>query len=260
MNEHFNKFLDFTIAGIPCPMCFVEGGILHVLENKKEVHSVKVSSFYIGKYQMTQRLYEYIMKKYASRFTILTGSDLFVDLNPNPSKFKGFNRPVETVNWFTVKAFIKMLNDLAISFSENVEPFPYLFRLPSESEWEYAAKGGIHSQHYDCSGSDERKQVCWTGNKIRLNETMPVGLLHPNELGIFDMFGNVSEWCEDVFQYEFKYPKNGKAWEGFKTSNTKERVYRGGNFFSISIERYKSLPTVKNEAVGFRLVLSPIHE
>ena len=199
----------------------------------KNKHSVTIPSFHIGQFQVTQELYKVIMKE-------------------NPSVFKGATRPVENVSWDDTHKFLKELNKLTGKE----------FRLPSESEWEFAARGGTKSQGYKYCGSDDLKQVGWYDDNNG-NETNPVGLLLPNELGIYDMSGNVFEWCEDYYHSNFiDAPSNGKPFID-KPDRAVRRVFRGGiYFFSAGYCRpaYRSgyRPDDRFSSFGFRVVLAPV--
>ena len=167
---------------------------------------------YIGKYEVTQAQWKAIMGN-------------------NSSTFKGDNFPVEHVDWYQVQDFLSRLN---AKTGRN-------YRLPTKAEWEFAASGGTVSKKYKFSGSDNIDNVAWyKGNSGR--QTHPVGTKHPNELGIYDMSGNVWEWCQD-----------------FGTGGY-SRVVRGGSW--IHEEKYSSvtysnayLPNANEEILGFRVVL-----
>ena len=225
-------FSKYKVKDIPCPLRFVEGGTMDIGEGKNK-HSVTIPSFHIGQFQVTQELYKLIMKE-------------------NPSHFKGATRPVENVYWIDTLKFFKELNKLTGKE----------FRLPSESEWEFAARGGIESQGYKYCGSDDLKQVGWYGDNSG-NETKPVGLLLPNELGIYDMSGNVWEWCEDDYHSNFKVaPPNGKPWID-RPDRAGYRVVRGGNYFYDAdycrpTIRFDYSPGYRYGNIGFRVVLAPV--
>ncbi len=154
--------------------------------DEKPAHSVTLGDYYIGKFEVTQELWEAVM-----------GS--------NPSYFKGSNLPVEQVSWDDCQTFIRKLNSLT---GKN-------FRLPTEAEWEYTARGGNRSKGYKYSGSNNISDVAWywenSGDRVLSGEwdydkiknnncrTHPVGMKSPNELGIYDMSGNVYEWCQDWY-------------------------------------------------------------
>ena len=212
-------------------------------DDEKPAHKVSVFSFYMGKYPVTQRLYLEVMGE-------------------NPSQFKGKMRPVERVSWHDAGKFITALNDkrsvreyLKAQGLENAE-----FRLPSEAEWEFAARGGIHGQGHKYSGSDDLKQVGWYRENSGM-ETKPVGLLLPNELGLYDMSGNVYEWCEDQWHSNYKNaPADGSAWVDSADKGA-SRVIRGGCYFNFAVYcrpayRYNWHPDFRYDDVGFRVVLS----
>ncbi|MEZ4886219.1 MAG: formylglycine-generating enzyme family protein [Chitinophagales bacterium] len=191
-------------------MVEVQGGMYKrgSTKNKDEqpVREVSVPTFWIGKFPVIQSLYEFVMDK-------------------NPSWFKGKNRPVERVTWEDCKIFIEALNKLS---GKN-------FRLPSEAEWEYAARGGIHwEDNYEYAGGNENelKKVAWYGENSH-RETKPVGLKQPNQLGLYDMSGNVWEYCEDHWHGNYDdAPDDGSAW--VEKSDDDERVVRGGSWPDLS--------------------------
>ena len=128
-------------------------------------HQVTLSTYYIGKYEVTQAEWEAVMGR-------------------NPSHFKGDSRPVECVSWYDCQEFIRKLNELTGK----------QFRLPTEAEWEYAARGGNKSNRTKYAGGRRIDNVGWYSGT-----THPVGLKRPNELGLYDMTGNVWEWCQDWY-------------------------------------------------------------
>ncbi|MEM9379763.1 MAG: formylglycine-generating enzyme family protein [Planctomycetota bacterium] len=200
-------------------------------EDEKNEHRVVLDDFYLGQYPVTQELWQAIMKE-------------------NPSSFKGANRPVETVSWGAVQRFLKQLN-MATSRT---------FRLPTEAEWEYAGRGGVYSQGYAYSGSDKLKQVGWYNENSR-NETRDVGLSLANELGLYDMSGNVYEWCDDRFSvdYYLQCLSNGVVRNPVNTEGDR-CVVRGGSFFSVVdgcriAFRNGFAPDDIDGDVGFRLCL-----
>ena len=162
------------VNGIEYPMVYVSGGSFMMGSedsdadsDEKPVHQVTLSSYRIGKYEVTQDLWEAVM-----------GS--------NPSNFKGSRRPVELVSWGDCQEFIRKLNSLT---GQN-------FKLPTEAQWEFAARGGNSSNGYKYSGGNYIDNVAWyDGNSG--DRTHDVGTKSPNELGIYDMSGNVYELCSD---------------------------------------------------------------
>ena len=214
----------------------IEGGSFLMGDEKSEydddipVHEVTVPSFYMGKYQVMQDMW-----------TIVMGG--------NPSYDNDGKRPVENISWLDCQKFIQKLNQKT---KKN-------FRLPTEAEWEYAAKGGLYSQSFNFAGSDKLSQVGWyQANSNR--EIHEVGLLLPNELGLYDMSGNVWEWCEDDWHENYEgAPVNGSAWVNSPERGT-WRVLRGGSSFSGAVDcrpaiRYPYAPGSRDDHDGFRLVL-----
>ncbi len=227
---------------------FVEGGDFMMGDNNSRFkryrpeHLVMVPSFYMCKFQVTQQLWQLIMRK-------------------NPSRFKGEKRPVERISWNDANMFIDQLNgkkeikDILQKYSLGKSGF----RLPYEAEWEYAAKGGKYSQGYEYCGSDKLKQVGWYDENSN-NETHEVGLLLANELGLYDMSGNVWEWCEDDYHETYEgAPKDGSAWID-SPKRGGDRVIRGGSSFYNELYcrptyRSRDTPGYSDFNIGFRLVL-----
>ncbi len=237
-------FSNFSLIDIPCPLIFVQGGPFDMGE--RPAHPVHIlNDIYIGKYPVTQALYQEVMEE-------------------NPSYFKDPSRPVERVSWYDAKTFIERLQEReeVKTFLETYNLSQAQFRLPSEAEWEYAARGGIHSQGYEYCGSDDLKQVGWYGDNSG-GETKPVGLLLPNELGLYDMSGNVDEWCEDNWHSSYDAPgrpDDGSAWVDGPDRGT-SRVVRGGDYFDSPVRCRPASrdywdPGYRITYVGFRLVLS----
>jgi formylglycine-generating enzyme required for sulfatase activity len=216
-------------------MVFVKGDCFKMgskeYKNEKPIHKVCVDDYYIGKYEVTQKQWLEIM-----------GS--------NPSYFKNCdNCPVEHVSWNDVQEFIKKLNQKT---EQN-------YRLPREAEWEYAAKGGIETIHESSqtkyAGSNNIGDVAWyTSNSG--NETHKVGTKQANELGIYDMSGNVWEWCSDW--YGSDYYKNSPRNDPQGPSSGTCRVLRGGSWYDLAgncrvANRGGSSPGLTSFNDGFRL-------
>ena len=197
-------------------------------ENEKPVHKVTLTNnFYIGKCEVTQALWQAVMDN-------------------NPSMNKGDNLPVELVSWDDCQEFINKLNNMT----------GREFRLPTEAEWEYAARGGKKSKGYQYSGSDDVYDVAWYETNVK-EKSHTVGTKAPNELGIYDMAGNVAEWCQD----KFGNYKNSPQTNPTGTQKGKNMVTRGGSWFDIprycrSSCRYSYPPNEGRSYVGLRLVLS----
>ena len=206
--------------------------------NEKPRHSVKISqSFYLGKYEVTQRQWESVMRN-------------------NPSKFKGPDRPVENVSWEDVQEFIKRLN---------AKEGHTRYRLPTEAEWEYAARAGSTTAYsfgnnvIEVHWSDfVLVSYAWYGDNSE--ETHPVGQKPPNAWGLHDMHGNVWEWVQDWYgDYS-----TGTMVDPQGPTTGEDRVLRGGSWSSDagacrSACRNVGEPDDCDESIGFRLALSPGH-
>ena len=197
--------------------------------DEKPVHQVTLTNdYYMGKYEVTQALWQAVM-----------GS--------NPSKFKGDDLPVEQVSWNDCQEFISKLNGFTGK----------KFRLPTESEWEYAARGGKKSRGYQYSGSSNISDVAWYYDGNSGSKTHPVGTKQANELGIYDMSGNVWEWCQDWYGSYVSLSQTNPT----GAVSGPYRVYRGGSWYydawlCRSSYRYFDTPDFRNDSLGLRLVLS----
>ena len=190
-------------------------------------HQVTLSNYYIGETEVTQALWKAVMGE-------------------NPSQFEGDNLPVEQVSWYDCQEFIKKLNALT---GKN-------FRLPTEAEWEFAARGGNKSRGYKYSGSNNIKDVAWYADNSG-DKTHPVKTKQANELGIYDMSGNVWEWCQDWYgEYTSAAQTNPKG-----ATTGSNRVCRGGSWGINAVAHRSSVrvygtPGIRISYRGFRLVLS----
>ena len=223
--------------GISIEMVKVEAGTFmmgatseqkYPYDDEKPVHQVTLTNdYYMGKYEVTQALWEAVMGN-------------------NPSRFKGENLPVETVNWNECQEFISKLNSLT----------GRKFFLPTEAEWEYAARGGKKSRSYQYSGSSNISDVAWyNGNSG--SKTHPVGTKQANELGIYDMSGNVWEWCWDWYgSYSSSSQTNPTGADSGSSS-----VRRGGGWYDDArgcrlSHRHHFTPDDRYYNLGLRLALS----
>ena len=242
-----NPYLE-TVNGHTFRMIFVEGGAFDMgsadddpeaYDREKPRHRVTVPDFYLGEYPVTQALWKAVMDN-------------------NPSNFEGDDRPVERVSWNNAQDFIRRLNEA----TRATRPPDYLYRLPSEAEWEYAARGGkYHADGYKYAGSDRLKDVGWFEENSD-QETKPVGQKDANQLGLYDMSGNVWEWCEDDWHNNYKgAPTDGSAWIDTPERGT-YRVARGGGWVDTArdcrvADRGSVRPDNRDHGLGFRLVLAP---
>lgn len=199
--------------------------------DESPVHNVLLDDFYIGETEVTQELWYAVMGN-------------------NPSDFKNPKRPVENISWKDCSEFIKQLNDIT----------GMNFRLPTEAEWEYAARGGKNTNNYIYSGSETIDDVAWYCGNINSFAMMTqiVGAKIPNELGIYDMTGNLYEWCQDW--YDSDYYQNSTIDNPTGPLSGEKCVIRGGSFF-FSAEycrvscRYYENPFNKNNNIGLRITL-----
>ncbi|MEI6749815.1 MAG: SUMF1/EgtB/PvdO family nonheme iron enzyme [Bacteroidota bacterium] len=215
-------------------MVFVAGGTFQMGSktggsDKQPVHTVRLDDFYIGKYEVTQAQWKAVMND-----------------DGHLNFFEGYpDCPVERVSWLNAVRFIVKLNALT---GEK-------FRLPTEAEWEFAARGGNHSRSFKYSGSDSAREVAWRSDNAE-GMTHPFGLKKPNELGIFDMSGNVWEWCVDWYSESY-YTISPRRNPTGPIAGT-ERVIRGGSWFQDSsglnvTDRKAVNPEWQLGFVGFRL-------
>ena len=236
---HTKPKQEEEIAKLLSNMVKVEGGTFTMgatseqsssaWDDEKPTHSVTLSSFYLCKYEVTQALWRAVM-----------GGSLF--------NLKGDSLPVEQVSWDECQTFISRLNNLT---GRN-------FRLPTEAEWEYAARGGNRSRGYKYSGSNVLSDVAWyDGNSS--DKRHPIGTKSPNELGLYDMSGNVWEWCSDWYGYYSSSAQTNPT----GPSRGALRVCRGGGWYGGAgfcrlSDRDGGTPGSRNRDLGLRLALSQL--
>ena len=236
--ETYSKPISIRVKkGIRIEMVHVEAGTFTMgatpemeepFDYEKPAHQVTLTNdYYIGKYEVTQALWKAVM-------------------GYTHSKYKGDNLPVESVRWHECQEFINKLNTMTGK----------KFRLPTEAEWEYAARGGNKSRGYQYSGSNNLSDVAWYKENSG-STTHPVGSKQANELGIYDMTGNVDEWCQDW------YDNYSSSSQTNPTGGTIDsyRVARGGSWEMIARgcrSSFRSLldSFTQSDQIGFRLVLS----
>jgi formylglycine-generating enzyme required for sulfatase activity len=228
---HIEPFTGMEFILVPAG-AFQMGDLFDVgWDNETPVQEVRIEGFYLGKYAVTQGQWGIVMPE-------------------NPSLFKkGALYPVEQVSWADVNAFIRRLNELSGSDGR--------FRLPSESEWEYAARSGGRKELY--AGGDDIDAVAWYAENSQ-GSTQPVGLKAANALGLYDMSGNVWEWCQDVY-VPGAAAASGRGRPAGK-KETRERVIRGGSWslddWSARCSRRFGFPEdYFGAGLGFRLAMTP---
>ncbi|MBQ3732216.1 MAG: formylglycine-generating enzyme family protein, partial [Muribaculaceae bacterium] len=246
--ENYNTIPGmFTVNGVSFQMVALEGGTFTMgvdsatvdmgLANADEMpaHEVTLSPYSIGQTEVTQELWYAVMGTYPSGFT------------------GNMQRPVEQVSWDECQQFITRLNAITGK----------TFRLPTEAEWEYAARGGVKAQGMTYAGSDNLDEVAWyynnsyaVGTGSADYGTHAVGSKHGNELGLYDMTGNVFEWCSDWYG---PYNEEAQVNPTGPESGVR-RVTRGGGWFSLPTEsrvtfRNYEAPGSRNYSLGFRLAL-----
>jgi len=235
LEEATKAVRTFTVGGVSFNMIRVEGGRFQMGASEKDTDAysdekpqqwVYLSDYYMGETVVTQALWKAVM-------------------GTNPSAFKGDNNPVEQVSWNDCQEFIKKLN----------EKTGQTFRLPTEAEWEYAARGGNKSKGYKYAGSNRIKEIAWFYDNSG-EKTHPVKTKKPNELGLFDMSGNVWEWCQDWYgDYSNLEQTNPNG-----ALSGSDRVNRGGCWVCTArgcrvSNRNSYPPTITFYDLGFRLAL-----
>ena len=234
----FSDVLTVTVNDVTFQMVYVEGGTFTMgataeqgddaNNDEKPAHSVTLNGYYIGQTEVTQALWNAVMRN-------------------NPSEYKGDDLPVENVSWDDCQMFVRSLNYVT----------GRTFRLPTEAEWEYAARGGSKSRGYKYSGSDNLDSVAWHFDNF-YTKTNAVAAKAPNELGLYDMSGNVCEWCWDLYgDYSSSAQYNPMG-----SLSGDRRVIRGGGWISLVTEcrvsdRYHYAPDDFSDYIGLRLVLVP---
>ncbi len=234
---------SFNVNGVSFNMIKVDAGKFSMgmidgdtygLSHQETPHEVTLTKdFYLAETECTQALWNAVM-------------------GTNPSRFKGDNKPVDKIEWHDAMAFIEKLNEIT---GEQ-------FRLPTEAEWEYAAKGGNKSNGYLYAGSDSLGEVAWYAGNATFESnkpdhgTHPVGMKKPNELGLYDMSGNVWEWCADEFNFYTGEPQTDPLVDD---GGRNPYVFKGGGWDFLDDycrSSYHFLPGNRNYEVGFRLCMT----
>jgi len=242
------RLRPYTANGYPFQMVQVQKGSFHF---QGDYEITFPADYELGQYLVSQGLWEAVMGE-------------------NPSRFKGAERPVERVSWDDIMGMEdgKKQDKAKAGFLDRLNALPEIaaqnaadgcrFGLPSEAQWEYAARGGRYGQalDYEYAGSNYLPEVGWH-DKNSQGQTHPVGRKQPNTLGLYDMSGNVWEWCEDVWHDSYKYaPEDGSPW--IKGGDENLRVVRGGSWGlndddSRAAIRYGDDADDRNLNIGFRL-------
>ena len=227
--------IPLTLATLPQHMVLVEGGEFEMggeswLDNAKPVHKVNIRSFYLCRFLVTQALWQEVM-------------------TPNMGKLQGMQMPVEYASWELCQGFIRHLN----------KKTGYLYRLPTEAEWEFAARGGRYGRGGLYPGGESLDELGWYSENSFI-QNQPIGRKRPNELGIYDMGGSMWEWCQDIWHISYEgAPADGSAWE--EETDRPDRVSRGGStsdspIFCRAACRIRCSPNDRYLNIGFRLARS----
>jgi len=207
------KSKTFTIPDANIEMVWIKPGKFRMGDiqgggdsDEQPVHEVIINNgFWMGKYEVTQKQWQTIMSN-------------------NPSFFQGDNLPVEKVSWSDSKLFCEKLS----------KKTGLKIRLPSEAEWEYACRGGAATKYYNGNKEEDLKKIAWYHKNSNI-KTHPVGKKDPNNFGLYDMSGNVWEWCEDMQNKSYKNaPNDGKPW--MSGDNKSDRVIRGGSWYFYAMD------------------------
>lgn len=264
---------EFTVNGVSFSMVYVKAGSFYMGSNvgsdEKPVHLVRLTKdYYIGRYPVTQELWRAVMGTDAlcgfkgDKLPVKTDCQVFTQRLLAQSTvtqrfwwaavdafhiFKRDKLPVENVSWDDCQVFVRRLSELT---GKN-------FRLPTEAQWEFAARGGVKSKGFKYAGSDNLDEVAWYDESSG-NRTHEVGTKQPNELGIYDMSGNVWEWCQDW--YSSTYPTANPEEDPQGSSSGSSRVKRGGSWGQSATccrpaIRGCSTPGSRSNSLGFRLAL-----
>lgn len=253
--------MEFDVNGVNFKMIRVDGGTFMMgasdsdndaFNGERPAHQVTLSSYYIGQTEVTQELWQAVMGENPSYFV---GKEIFVDWGMYITYTDDIQRPVEQVTWDECQEFVAALSQMT---GKN-------FRLPTEAEWEFAARGGNKSQGYKYAGSNDIDAVAWYGGVEEdwyhcIPATTPetVATKQPNELGLYDMSGNVEEWCQDwygAYSAEAQTNPTGPASGNYN-------VFRGGAVNDgpakcrVSIRSYYAGWDGFSRYVGLRLVMS----
>lgn len=228
INANGVEFTMVLVKGGTFTMGATEEQLEFARRNEYPAHEVTLWSYYIGQTEVTQALWLAVMGE-----------------NPSCAN-DNLNCPVDNVSLFDCAKFVDRLTELT----------GYIFRMPTEAEWEFAARGGNLSRHFVYAGSNDVSQVAWY-DEVSGVKTHPVALLQPNELGLYDMSGNVCEWCQDWYVLYDDAPQINPVGPESGTDN----VYRGGSWCHSPVgcrvsSRYDLDPHEKAANLGLRIVMN----
>jgi formylglycine-generating enzyme len=234
-------------------MIFVKGGSFQMGDNngdadEKPVHTVALSDYYIGKFEVTVGQFRAYCKETGKKFPAEPNADWYEEF-PNASKWVWKdNNPIVNVTWKEASDYCEWLSSKT----------GQKYSLPTEAQWEFAARGGTLSKNYKFSGSNSANKVAWYDETTYEKGPQPVGQLKPNELGIYDMSGNAWEWCKDFFG---KYPSTSQK-NPTGPENSPFKVIRGGSWYYVNqlarlTARDGPYPHYTNYNYGFRVVRNP---
>lgn len=242
----------FKVNEVEFKMITVEGGTFimgtnsdEAFEDEKIPHEVTLSTYYIGETEVTQALWNAVM------------GNIPTQINTSVSDLKGENRPIFFVSWNDICNTNGFLDKLNTILADKL-PIGYSFALPTEAQWEYAARGGKYSQNYKYSGSDNIDEVAWYINNTGGKGSKDVKTKMPNELGIYDMSGNAGEWCYDW--YHPYYYHNSEKVDPTGPDEGSDRTNRNGGFRAKATgcavwSRFYDPPTTADDFISFRLAL-----
>ncbi|GEM_PF-6469115 len=257
--------LVFTVNGASFQMNYVKGGSFQMgcpsnmetdvdwFDDARPQHTVNISDYYIGQIEVTQGLWMAVMGRSISQIRQIS--------NENGISLEDFGEnnpyPMYYISWDDCQKFIKILNERLIGYLDGKH-----FDIPTEAQWEYAARGGIKSKNYIYSGSNDFNKVAWCNDFI----LHPTAQKQSNELGLYDMSGNVVEWCKDWYNQDFYKSKYAVTNPLCTNQTSKTRVLRGGTFannedackvYARSCENPSEIESGLYPCIGLRLVLVP---
>lgn len=246
-------FFNISLAQTEPEMVFVKGGTFIMGsedgdDDESPSHKVTLSSYYIGKHEITVKEYKEFCEATGRQLPMVPPEEWYQEHDEAKKWEWRDSNPISYVKWNDATAYCVWL---AKATGKN-------YALPTEAQWEFAARGGVQSKNFNFSGSDNINEVCWYDETTYERGPMPVGRLKPNELGIFDMSGNVWEWCLD---YYAKYKPNIQKDPQGPTKGI-YKVVRGGSWYYVGkMSRLTSRDGPRTEYTnynyGFRVVINP---